>query len=104
MAVNFLENQGYEILERNYRYRRNEIDLIALHENTLIFIEVKTRSGIGFGLPEEAVDEHQQARILAAAEQYLFDINWTKNIRFDIVAILINQPEPEISHFIDAFG
>lgn len=102
MAVEYLTNLDYRILERNYRSGRIEIDIIAQHGNKLVFIEVKTRTGRSFGLPEEAVDDSKQESIEACAETYILDNGWEGNIRFDIIAVSLNDPEP-IRHFTDVF-
>lgn len=102
LAKNFLEKQGYEILEENYRYRKGEIDLIALWKNELlVFIEVKLRKTDHFGNPETFVFPGQQRLIMEAAENYIFDINWKKDVRFDIMAIA--QDSGELWHIEDAF-
>lgn len=100
LAVSYLQNKGFEILERNYRVGRSEIDLIGLLNNTLlVFFEVKMRSGYQFGQPETFVTKNQQQKIIQAADEYLHGINWQKAIRFDIISIL----EVDIQHFEDAF-
>ena len=63
LATDFLKSKGYKIIENNYRYRRAEIDIIAVHKGTLIFVEVKTRSNFNYGEPEHAVDEHKAVKI-----------------------------------------
>jgi putative endonuclease len=87
-AAKFLAAQGYRILERNYRTRQGEIDLIALHQGTIAFIEVKTRTNDAFGAPELAVDFRKQQRLIRAALAY---IKYKKlhqvPCRFDVVAI-----------------
>jgi putative endonuclease len=101
IAKSYYEKQGCEILESNYRYKRSEIDLIVLqNESLLIFIEVKNRSRKDFGEPETFVSEAQQSRIKEAAEDYIFGINWKKDIRFDIVCV---DPVGNIEVFQDAF-
>jgi len=103
LATDFLKSKGYEIIENNYRYRRAEIDIIAIHESTLIFIEVKTRSNFNYGVPEFAVDDHKAVKIREAAENYIFIKDWKNNIRFDIISIKKNDYEStEITHFEDA--
>lgn len=103
-ASGFLSEKGYEIIEKNYRYKHMEVDLIAIHKNTLIFIEVKTRSGTGFGMPEEFVNYTKSRLILKAAEHYIFDKDWQKDVRFDIVSILIlPNGNLNIRHIEDAF-
>ena len=84
-AVNLLIEKGYEILDRNYRYKRFEIDIIACKDSLLVFIEVKTRNSIAFGHPEEFVSPKQKNQIIEAADQYIFDNNWSENIRYDII-------------------
>lgn len=88
-AAAWLETKGYRILERNYRTRLGEIDLIAEEGATLCFIEVKYRSGTGYGMPAEAVTPHKQQKILAVSRHYLTDHGcWERSIRYDVVEIL----------------
>jgi len=103
MAANFLVQQGYEIVARNYRYRRSEIDLIIRKDNWLIFVEVKMRSSNAFGYPEEFVDYKKAKNIVYGAEQYTFENDYNGNVRFDVVAISMQGGEPDIKHFEDAF-
>lgn len=98
-AAEYLVSKGYEILERNYRYSRAEIDLIVKIKNWLVFVEVKTRTSSAFGFPEEFVDRAKEELILMAAENYIDKINWEGNVRYDIISIL----KGEIMHFEDAF-
>lgn len=102
IALDFLRRQGYQILETNYRYKRSEIDIIAMHQAVLVFIEVKARSNIQFGYPESAVDHHKMEMILKVADHYIERMAWNNEIRFDIIAIVLDQP-PEIEHLKDAF-
>ncbi|NQZ76642.1 MAG: YraN family protein [Ekhidna sp.] len=100
-AQKHYESEGYEILEKNYRYKRAEIDLIVLKdEKVLVFVEVKMRSSNSFGEAETFVSESQQERIREAAEDYIYGINWMKDIRFDIVSV---DKEGNIMLFEDAF-
>ncbi len=103
MAATFLEQKGYKVLFRNYRYKHAEIDLIVERDGWLIFVEVKTRSSTAFGYPEEFVDEKKSDKIMEGAEQYLFETNWQGNVRYDIVSITLGKDEHEIAHFEDAF-
>ena len=102
LAAKHLQNQGYEIQRRNYRYKLAEIDLIAKNDELLIFVEVKTRSEINFGFPEEAVDAKKEAKVGEAAEYYVFENNWVGEIRFDIISVVFGK-KVEIKHFKDAF-
>lgn len=99
-ALDFLKNKNYEILETNYRFGRSEIDIIASHNHTIIFIEVKFRKNNFFGNPEDFVSTAQAERVHLAAEQYTFENKWNNNIRFDIIAITSTL---EILHLEDAF-
>ncbi|MBV6643916.1 MAG: YraN family protein [Cyclobacteriaceae bacterium] len=102
LTVAFLESRKIEVLEKNYRHGRGEIDLIGLWKNqTLLFIEVKYRSNSNFGYPESFVSMNQQKTIISTADQYIHDINWQKDIRFDIMAI--NESNGSIEYFEDAF-
>lgn len=96
----FYEKQGYEILEKNYRHRRAEIDLVAHKNGVLIFIEVKLRSSNNFGFAETFVSRAQENRIKDAAEDYIYAINWMKDIRFDIACV---NAKGDIELFEDAF-
>jgi putative endonuclease len=102
LAVNILESKGYEILERNYRYKRSEIDIIALHHNLLIFIEVKSLHSFQHGFPEGRVNQSKINKVLEAADHYIHAINWQKDIRFDILSINLKKPS-EFLHIEDAF-
>ena len=102
-AAEYLMNKGYEIVERNYRYGRAEIDLIIKKKNWLVFVEVKTRSGSGYGFPEEFVNYRKEQLILMAAENYIYEIDWQGNVRYDIVSVLGIGAGREICHFEDAF-
>lgn len=101
-ATKILESKGYEILERNYRFKRAEIDIIALHQNLLIFIEVKSLNSFRYGFPEEKVNKAKINQILLAAENYIYAINWHKDIRFDVLSIPLQQPD-NYTHIEDAF-
>ena len=96
LALDFLEQKGYKILEKNCRSERYEIDIIAEYQNTVIFVEVKTRSSDYYGFPEEAVNITKQEHILKAAEDYVFMHDIKNEIRFDIVSIIINSNTQKI--------
>jgi putative endonuclease len=104
MATDYLIAKGYEIIARNYRYKRSEIDIITKKEKVLIFVEVKFRSGNFYGDPEMAVDSKKEAQVLNAADNYIFENNWDGPVRFDVISILKNSSNSLIEHFEDAFG
>lgn len=103
IAADHLAAKGYQIIERNYRHKRAEIDLIVKKDNWLIFVEVKTRSSTYFGFPEEFVDRAKELMIFYAADHYMYTNDWHGNVRYDIVAIVETDFEREIVHFEDAF-
>ena len=107
IAAAFLEAKGYNILDRNYRFQRAEIDLVALRLEPaeLVFAEVKTRSRSDGPYPEEGLSDAQKKRIFKAADSYLYEKQLsTVPVRFDIIAIQMDNPEhPLIHHIEDAF-
>lgn len=104
LAADYLEKKGCEILYRNFRYRRFEIDLIVSHENTTVFVEVKARKNNLFGNPEDLVNQKKIRAFRIAAEHYLRMHNCNKAIRFDIISILENKEQGlEITHLEDGF-
>jgi len=103
LAAQFLSDKGYQVLARNYRFKRSEIDLIAQKDNCLVFVEVKLRTTDAFGYPEEFVNEKKATKIMEGADQYSYDVNWKGNIRFDIVAIRQINGQTEVVQIEDAF-
>ncbi|MCB0528311.1 MAG: YraN family protein [Saprospiraceae bacterium] len=105
IAAEYLEQKGWRIAERNFRAGRGEIDLIAwAGERLLVFVEVKTRSGDGFGGPEEAVDARKQDILARTAGIYMEQIDYDWEIRFDIIAVLLKGDKiTAIRHAEDAF-
>ena len=105
-AVAYLEKNHYRILARGFRFLHGEIDIIARQGETIVFIEVKTRSGAGFGSPEEAVTASKQKRIRRMAEGFLMKFRIGPNVpcRFDVLSISVGKDDvPEIRHVKDAF-
>jgi putative endonuclease len=99
-----LLGKGYELVARNYRHGKSEIDLIVKREGWLVFVEVKTRSNIEFGYPEESVNEKKVTKVLEGAAHYIFENNWNGPVRYDVIAITWKtEVEPEILHLEDAF-
>jgi putative endonuclease len=87
-AVRLLENKGYQIVARNFRSRFGEIDIIAIYEGELVFIEVKTRWSLKFGNPEEAVTERKLKKIIRTAEYFsMIHPNLPKKLGIKVVAI-----------------
>ncbi len=105
-AVDYLtRSQGMKILERNFRTPVGEIDIIARKRSWLVFVEVKTRRGTAFGLPQEAVDARKQRQIIRAAQWYLQRQQPKLQPRFDVIAILCQSDgSARITHVPDAFS
>jgi putative endonuclease len=91
-AANFLARQGLEIVARNYRTRMGEIDLVARDGATLVFVEVRMRSSAHFGGGAESIGPRKQARIVAAARQYLARLRHEPPCRFDVVTLDDGSP------------
>ena len=103
IAGNYLQKNGYDILERNYRAGKSEIDIICRRNNMLVFVEVKTRTSNKFGHPEAFVNDAKAAKIMEGAEAYMIEINWNGAIRFDIISVLMLLHKTDVRHFEDAF-
>jgi len=103
LAARYLKEKGYEILARNYRHGKAEIDLIVQKDNWVLFVEVKTRKSSDYGQPEDFVMTQQAGRIFDAAEEWIFSTNWQGHIRFDVVSVKPGET-PEIEHFEDAIN
>ena len=104
IAARYLEDQGYIIVERNYRKGHLEIDLIALDEDEIVVVEVKTRSHDVILDPEDAVGHKKRLSLIRLANQYARSHGRTENIRLDIVAIVSNADDTEIKHIKNAFN
>lgn len=110
VAAHYLEQRGYQVLARNVRTRYGEIDLVAAQGAVLVFVEVKSRSGSGFGLPEEAVDARKLEHLYRSAEEFLdahpeyAGVDW----RMDAIAIQgrpgAKVEDVDIEHFENIAG
>jgi putative endonuclease len=104
LAKAHLETAGYEILDENWTHGKAEIDLIAYKDKVIIFAEVKTRTGNGFGEPEDFVDLRKQRLLANAADEYIYLMDHQGEVRFDIIAILFsNETNFKLNHIEDAF-
>lgn len=103
IAVQYLIEKGYEILDRNWRYHKAEIDIIAQNQDHLIIVEVKTRSSVALGNPENFVDKKKINLLTQAADIYVNQQDIDKNIRFDIISIHKNGLKLDICHIMEAF-
>ncbi len=103
LAIDFLIKNDYKILEKNYRYLKAEVDIIAQKENTLAVIEVKTRSSDYFGNPQDFVNPKKIKLMLSAIDNYVVEKDLDVEVRFDIIAIIHQQNNTKIEHLEDAF-
>lgn len=113
VAVAYLQKNGYAILETNWTFQKAEIDIIAKKENTLAIIEVKTRSSIEFGLPQDFVNPKKIQLLVKAVDAYVTQNDLEVDVRFDIIAItsaikspslqVVKENTFEIEHLKDAF-
>jgi len=103
LAVDFLLTKGYDILERNYRFDKAEVDIIAQQNDILAIIEVKTRSTADFGNPQDFVKPKQIQRLVKAVDEYVNLNDLDVEVRFDIVAIIKEGKQFNMEHLENAF-
>lgn len=102
-AAKLLIDKGYQLLDRNWKIGDLEMDIIAQQEDTIVFVEVKTRKSDHWGAPESAVDELRKRRLTACANAYLKFKRLDNPWRFDIISIILNEEQEEINHIEEAF-
>lgn len=103
MALDHLVKNGYTIIEKNWRFQKAEIDLIAQKGTILVCVEVKTRSTNEFGDPQDFVDSKKIKSLLKAMNQYVESNDLDVDVRFDVIAIIHNKYQTKLEHFEDAF-
>jgi len=105
LAVAYLQQQGYRVQQQNYRCRYGEIDIIAWDQDTLVFVEVKTKSHLRFGAPQSMVDWRKQQKLTRVALAYVQQRALGNTpLRFDVVAIVYADGRPEVTHLPAAFS
>ncbi|MEN0003467.1 MAG: YraN family protein [Bacteroidota bacterium] len=103
-AASYLQAKGYTLLEQNWRYSRAEVDIIAKEGDVLVFVEVKTRSNLAFGLPEDFVTKRQEQYLAEAASVYMEHIGHDWEVRFDIIGVRWKaNGQHQLKHYPDAF-
>lgn len=106
IAHRHLQREGMTVVARNYRTPSGsgEIDLVAWEKDTLVFVEVKSRTSADFGPPERAIDEEKMRKLVRAARDYARrgEVPWD-NVRFDVVTVVFDTP-PSVTHFRDVFS
>ena len=104
LASKCLESKGLEILEKNWRHHKAEIDIIAKDGEVLVFVEVKTRTSTFYGEPAEFITPRKERLLIDAATAYMESINYNWEIRFDVIGVVLNpQGKPDIQYYQDAF-
>jgi putative endonuclease len=104
IALKYLKKNGYKIIEKNYRSKLGEIDIIAKDQKTLTFIEVKTRQSVRYGHPKAAITHQKQKKISMVALGYLKETNQSNHkARFDVVSIIIEDKKPQVEIVKNAF-
>lgn len=103
-AAQYLLKKGFRIVERNFRLRQGEIDIIVTKDDWLVFVEVKTRSSRFFGSPQAAVDFDKQRKIKNIARYFLMDSDYKRyRIRFDVISIMYIEGKTKIEHLKNCF-
>lgn len=98
-AVDYLKQEGYKILERNFFCRQGEIDAIALDGNYIVFIEIKSRTSTEYGLPSEAVTKRKLEHMIKTIKYYLYIRNLeNENIRIDVIEVYVKEGKYHINH------
>jgi putative endonuclease len=103
LAVDHLRIKKHTILSQNYRFRRGEIDIISESENFLVATEVKTRKSRMYGSPVNAVSLSKQRQLVRVMNAYILETDSEKEVRFDVISIILNQHQSEIEHIESAF-
>ena len=104
LAAEWLIGRGYTLLHQNWRFARYEIDIIATRDQTLHFIEVKARTSLKFGNPEDQVNKKKLRNMIDAGEEFIYQNPGWKKIRFDILAIkMFKGLEPEFFLIEDVY-
>ena len=103
IAAQHLLKNGYDILHRNWRFGKFEIDIVAQKGNTLSIVEVKTRTGDYFGEPEEGVTKAKEKFLATAADHYVLSKNLDVEVRYDIISIVFFNGKHELKMIEDAF-
>ena len=103
IATKFLSEKGFIIICNNWHFGKGEIDIIAKKENTMVFVEVKTRESNVFGEPETFVTRKKQRQIIKTANSYILSKDIDMESRFDVVSVILGKNKFEIHHIEDAF-
>lgn len=103
LAIEYYKKQGRTLVATNYRFHKGEVDLIVRDENSLIFVEVKTRKSDYYGSPSLAVSRQKQRQIIKVANAFIQENQLDLDVQFDVIAIVLNSYETSIEHIPNAF-
>lgn len=103
LACDWLRANGFQVLQRNWRHGRQEIDIVARQEDFLVVVEVKTRSSGQWGNPELAVNKNKQRHLMRAADELVRTFDEDLEVRFDVIGITHTPEGPEVLHIPNAF-
>jgi putative endonuclease len=106
LACNFLEANGHTVLDRNYRFMKAEVDIVAFIPDEIVFVEVRSLKQPLFGRPEETISEKKKKLLYEGAEAWLYERKMERaRVRFDVISVIgeHGKENPEISHFRNAF-
>ena len=103
IALDFLRQLGFRLLERNYRNRFGEIDLVMQDDGFIVFVEVRLRSSTNFGGALDSIDYHKRSKLIKCAQHYIANDSGRNDFRFDVVAISPNKTRHEIQWLTNAF-
>mgnify|MGYP003632194283 FL=1 len=103
LAIDFLIENDYKILEKNYRYLKAEVDIIAIKKDVLVVVEVKTRSSDYFGNPQDFITPKKIKLLVSAIDYYVVQRDLDVEVRFDIIAIIHQKNKTKIEHLENAF-
>lgn len=99
LAAEYLVKKGYKIIQRNYRSKWGEIDIICKQEKIIVFVEVKTKTTDRFGEPWEMVNHWKAEQVKRMGEVWCREYRWTGRVRMDVVGVYLNEEEPRIEHW-----
>ncbi len=104
-AAAFLESRSFTVLDRNYRFMRAEVDIVAATDREVVFVEVKTRNSTAFGEPEDSVSDNKKKQLFKVAEAWLHERKMEGSpVRFDVISILKpGRPDEKVNHIEGAF-
>lgn len=105
IAAKYLQNNGYTIIDRNFRARNTEIDIVAVRDNSLVFVEVKTRTSNKFGTPFESINYFKLKSLTKAAQHYkISHKNLPEAMRIDAISVDLSSAKPKIEHIQNISG